>query len=370
MKRTDAMNEKIHYTQIAIIVYMIQSGMVLFSLPRLTAEAFGSNGWIALIGISAIVSFNIYLISLVYKKGNGDSIFSILESTFPKIIMAPLYLFMAVLFSLVAILMSKDYILIINMTMFPDTDSNLLLGFYLLVVLFLINKGIYNIAKAAVVFFFLTIWTIFLLTFIIPEFSFMRMTPFLFKGQLDIWGSGVELYAAFLGFQLILFLIPYLQKGTPLGKAMIIGHLFTTMIYVAVCFMSYGFYSFNQLLHVLYPTLNMMKIMTTPLMERVENLTFSVFVMKMTVTTVFYYWVAIELLKQLFTKVSENRLIVIVFGATYMFVFFFIEIKREIDQVMNLIAIPEILLSFLLPLLVLFGIKVRKNKSKGGNVSG
>lgn len=360
------MNEKLHYTQIAVIVYMIQSGVILFSLPRIVAEAFGTNGWLGLFPLSGVVLVNLVLIILVYKKGNGQSVFLILEQSFPKWLSYPIYLLMIVSFSLLAVLVSKNYIILIQAALFPEVDTNSFLFLFLLTALFFLSKGIYNMGKITLLFFFMTIWTTFLLFLLFPEFSFTRLTPFIFKGDIAPVEKGFEAYTAFLGFELVLFLFPYVQNDGKFGKAVISGHLFTTFIYVIVCFVSMGFYSFDQVKGILYPMQNLLKFMETTLIERIENIVFALFFIKIIVTVTFYYWAALQATKRIFMKTKEKWLMLFIVGSST-FSSLFLEIKREIDVLLNAVAIFQTIFSFSFPLLLLLLLWLQKAKEKRGD---
>ncbi len=346
------MNEKIHYTQLAVIIYMIQSGIILFALPRLVAEAFGTNGWLGIFGLSAIVLVNIYLIILVYKKGDGRSIFSILAQNLPKLLLYPLYLYLIISLGVIGILVAKNYTLLIQLTMFADVNPNMLLFYFTIVAVFFVSKGIYNMGKITIVFFFFTIWTVFLLFIVVPEFSFTRLTPFLFQDALDPLKSGMEAYTAFLGFELVLFMIPYIQKDGSFGKAIIVGHMFTTIIYVAVCLIGMGFFSLEQVRNILYPTQVILKHMETPLIERIENLVFGVFLLKIMVTVVFYHWAALEVTKQLFPKTKELKLTVGLFLGTFLLALI-PTIQREVNELFSLVVTPYALFVFVFPMFLL-----------------
>ncbi len=360
------MNEKLHYTQIAVIVYMIQSGVILFALPRLVAEAFGTNGWLGLVLTSGIVLVNIFLIVLVYNKGNGQSIFSILEASLPKWIYLPFYFLMVVNFSFIAVLIGKNYVLLIQTTIFPTVGANPFLIYFLITALFFVSKGIYNMGKITLVFFFLTIWTTFLLLLLLPEFSFQRMTPFIFQGASLSFEKSFEVYTAFVGFEIVLFLFPYVQNDRKFSKAVIFGHLFTTFIYLAVCFVAMGFYSFGQIKNILYPTQNLLKFMETPLIERIENIVFIVFFLKIIVTVAFYYWASVETAKRVLTKIKEKWLLVMIIVASFIFSFFF-EIQREINEVLNIIVLGQVIFSFSFPVLLLLLLWLKNMKKKRGN---
>lgn len=199
------MREKLNQYHIAILVYMIQSAFMFFNLPRLLAENFGTNGWIALLICSAVATVNIFLISLVYRHGRGRSIFAILEQSIPKWILVPFYFGMAAVSALFGCLVMKQYVLLFQMVAFPTTNPMVFKFLCDILVLLLMRKGLYNISKAATIFYYCTFWLFFLLPYFLGEFRWVRLTPFLFQGgthQLEDW---LEVYMAFLGYELSLF---------------------------------------------------------------------------------------------------------------------------------------------------------------------
>lgn len=64
--------EKLNRFHIALMVFNTQSGIILFTLPRITAHYMGTNGWLMLIPMFLLVTLNIMLISAVYRMGGGN----------------------------------------------------------------------------------------------------------------------------------------------------------------------------------------------------------------------------------------------------------------------------------------------------------
>lgn len=364
------MNEKLHSSQITICLFMIQTGITIFSLPRIVAETFGTNGWIGLLFVSALVCINLYLIVLVYWKGGGESVFEILEQKIPKIVLSPLYIVMILIGIVIGIMVAKNYTLLIKLMLFKEINLNYLMFLLLIIVVVFLRKGIYNMAKTTVVFFFFIIFQNFIFPFTLKDFSFTRMTTFFFQGDLNLWRGGIEVYSAFIGFVIILFFIPYVQKDTNYGRAVFIGHFLTTAIYLYICIISFGFFSFEHLKNVLYPTLKLLKYIQTPVIERIENVAFSVYLFSIITTSAFHFWLAIEFLKRFFKKTNEKWLVYCVIAIAFVFSTFFGE-KREIDIVMSIAMYPYIALSFFIPLLVLGAIWLnKKSKKKEMNANG
>ncbi len=348
---------------------MIQSGAVIFTLPRVTAAAYGTNGWLALLPISLIVIFNIYIISFVYKLGEGRDIFSIMESAIPKILLFPLYIFLIIVWSLLGCMVVNYYVNLFQLVALPGTPQYLLKLILSLVAFLFVIKGIYNMVKATTIFFILTIWTVIVVLFLFPKFEISRFTPYLFRGDTAFITGGLDIYSSFLGYELVLLLFPFVDRKTKLFKAVVFGTLMTTTVYIIVCITAYGFYSFEHLLKLRYPVINMLAYVELPFMERLESLIFSFFIMKIIVTTGLFYWVASETLQRLLPKIPNSLAVFIVILFSYLISF----IPNTMNEVMNwltFLANIEIGITFILPLLLITILVIKKSKQSERNTNG
>jgi spore germination protein (amino acid permease) len=297
------MKEKLSPFQTAVLVYMTQSGVTLFSLPRLTAEAFGTNGWISIIIAYLLVNVNLVLIWLVFKVSKGKSMLEII-SFIPRWVVMPVLLLFAGVWMLLGIMVIVKFSMLLKLLFYPNVSTFFLttMGFFLCYLL--LKNGLYHIAKSTVVLFFFTIWTVFLLLFHIPDFSFVRLTPFIFQGEKDLISGGIQVFTSLLGYELSLLFLHNVEKK-PL-KAIITGNTITSLIYLGVCFISYGFFSFGQLLKDMYPVVTLLGYITFPVLERVENFIFTIFGLKVLITTVMYIWAAKEIFMYQFNKVNSK----------------------------------------------------------------
>lgn len=355
------MQEKLHHIHIAILIYMIQSAAILFQLPRLTAQHFGTNGWLILIVISLTAMLNIWLISIVYRLGHGQSIFQILQQTIPKFMLYPCYVILALFWSHLAALVGKDYMFLIQLSGFPTVSTNMLLFLTLTLAFLLLIKGIYNIVKATVIFFYMTIWTVALLGFHLEEFRFRRMTSFLFQGDTNMVEGFFEVYTAFLGYELVILLFPYVHRTTRLFKGVYIGNLITTTTYLGVSIVSFGFFSFGQLNELVFPTLTLMKFIETPVIERLENLVFSLFLLKTLVTVVLFYWGAQELMRQVFPKVNPSWIGLALIGSSFITISF-LRVYRDVNRWFMLVGKIEVVIAFSLPLVLITILAIQNRK--------
>ncbi|MDQ0971017.1 spore germination protein (amino acid permease) [Neobacillus niacini] len=358
------MKEKLSPFQASILVYLIQSGVTLFTLPRLVAEAFGTNGWIGLIFISLIVNINIVLIWLVFKISKGKSFFQII-SIFPKWITLPVNLFIAVVWMLLGVFVMVKFSMILKVLFYNNVSLFYFFSMGYILSYIMLKKDLYQIAKSTVVLFYFTIWTVFLLAYHLPEFSFIRLTPYFFKGDTDMLKGGMSIYTALLGYELSILFIHMIERKQL--KSLIAGNSITSLIYLGVTFISFGFFSFEQLLREMYPVVTLLGYISFPVLERVESFTFSIFGLKVLMTTVMYFWGTKELLQYQFKRIKPNFLLIGIMIMSF-FVSFIPKVIKDVEQWLNYITYAATAIAFMLPiLLIIIVLFTRKMNRKPAN---
>lgn len=354
------MSEKIAPFHLAILIYMIQSGVTLYKLPRMLAVNFGTNGWIMVLIVSFVAGINIFLISLVNRFRKGESVFEIMEGLIPRKVMAPFYILLALIWSIFALLVGKDYILITQVLTFQNSSLLLLYSIVLILAFYLVVKDIYTISKTTTIFFFLTIWMTFLLIYHIPYSSIMRLTPFIFKeGTHSIRGL-IEVYTAFLGFEIVLFLFPYIDQKKPKWfLSVYVGHIITTVVYTLTCIVSFMYFSFEQLKLISFPVLNLISYVEIELIERIESLVFNLFLMKILITVVMYLWAAKLLLHRGMPSMNEKWLAPILILVAF-FITLRVDVVYELAPWLLIFGFAAAGIAIGLPVLLLFVLWVRR----------
>jgi spore germination protein (amino acid permease) len=350
------MKEKLSPFQASILIYLIQSGVTLFSLPRLVAEAFGTNGWIGLIIISLIVNINLVLIWFVFKVSKGQSMFEII-SIFPKWITFPFSMFIAIVWMLLGIMVMVKFSMILKVLFYNNVSLIYFLSMGYILTYFLLKKDLYQIAKSTVVLFYFTVWTVFLLAFHLPEFSFIRLTPFIFKGETDMMKGGLSIFTALLGYELSILFVHMIERKQL--RSLLAGNSITSLIYLGVTLVSYGFFSFEQLIREMYPVVTLLGYISFPVLERVENFTFSIFGLKVLMTTVMYLWGSKELVQYQFKKIKSNFLVIGILIIGF-FVSFIPKVIKDVEQWLTYITYAATTIAFLLPILLLITVLFRK----------
>lgn len=359
------MREKLNVFHIAILIYMIELDTTVFSQSRVLAENIGTNGWLALIPLSGLASVNLLLYRWVYRAGGGRSAYSLMEAVFPKALLAPAYVVLAVFWIFLGSLIGKNFILISQMLAFQSTNSMLIFLLYCMMLYALLVKDLYSIVKATTIFFILSFALNALVPYFYRDWSAMRLTTSVFQGSNtgQTFFGWVEAYMVFVGYELILFLFPYTDKKSKLFKGVFIGHWLITFVYIVAVLVSFGFFSFEELKELQFPLISTLEYLELPFLNRPENLAFTFFIFSNLVSSVMFCFASLTALRQLFPK-SKPKLLE---GAISAMAFAFGLSSRtltESDELIQLAYYAEMALAFGMPLALVPTAYIAKRKER------
>ena len=346
----DFMKERLRPFQLSILIYMIQNGLVLYSLPRYTAEYFGTNGWISIIFIFLLVNINILIIAFIYILAKGRSIFEIIDTTVPRWVIVPFYLFIICVWIGTASMIMRLYIFIFKMMFFPALPVSLFIFFFILLSFQLLRGGLYKMTKAIVVLCAIVQPMLFLLFYLVPEFEFARFTTFFFKGETDFFKGALHVYTAFLGIEVSILFFPMVEKKWT--KALFIGNLLSSVGYILVTAICYGFFSFNQILNDLIPVMTLFEYTEVSFLSRAENLCFSVFAFKILSIIAIYFWGAQQFLGNMVKKMKPTVWIFIILACAFILAMLPDSIV-DVEKWLNWLSYCAIGIAWALPLFVL-----------------
>ncbi len=356
------MHEKLSQFHLAILVFMTQAGMVIFSLPRLLAQYFGTNGWLVVVLFAVVVSMNIALISAVYHLGKGRSVFDIMEQSIPRWMLFPFYFLILVSWAVIGCLVAKQYILLFQMIAFP-TASPMLFKFLFDALLFLfITMGIYNISKAATVFLWLMGWITLLLFYFYEDSQWERLTPFIFQDSHFSMEGFIGVYSAFLGYELFILVFPYVDKKTKVSRAILYGHLIVTLHYLYLGLIAFGTYGHTYLSTLQFPLLSIFAYIQFPFIQGAEILFYTFFMFSIITTAGMYFWASAEVGKQMFPVNMKLLVFIILFAAfciTYP-----VDTMNEITSVLTNLSYLQLVTAILFPIGLILLLLIQRTRGE------
>ncbi|SEM64075.1 GerAB/ArcD/ProY family transporter [Paenibacillus sp. OV219] len=360
------MSAKVRFNQIVYVSMAAEYGITAFTLPRLVAVNIGTNGWAAIPLFGSIAAINIGLFALVYHYAKGADIVTIARRVLPSFITIPLFCLLAVQWGVLGALVGKEYLLILRSLSFPTLAPFYLYLLFGYLVFLLLSKGIFGISNSAVLFFFFSIWMLPLIPYSLSTgFQFSRLTTFWFENSQHSFKGMVEIYYAFLGYEVMLLLMPFSDKHTRLIRAFQIGNGICTILYSFMSFLAIGFFSFGQLKQLSYPLLNMLSNIRSPFAQRLDDIIFNLTLLRALFITTIFIWMAFDTISKMRPNTKKQKLPYVVMMIIYVLVMFLLPSNLErTRKFLSQIGAIEIGVAFCLPLLLLLLVFIHKVKER------
>ncbi|PLT32902.1 GerAB/ArcD/ProY family transporter [Bacillus sp. V5-8f] len=355
------MKEKLHSFHLVILVYLTQTGVVLFALPHTLAVHFGTNGWLALFLVSALAYLNIFLIGAAYRRAKGQCILDLIEERFQRVAAYLLFGFLAVVWSVIACLIAKQYVTLYQLLSYHSTPTLALKLAFDLLVYMLVIKGIYIIAKTSTFIFSISVILSVLFMYFFREIELARFTSFVFK-EGDGWTRGIfQTYLTFIGYELSILFFPFTNRESKFFKSLMLGQLVTTIIYAYTSIICFGFFGHQYLKKILFPLLDALSYIQFPFVERLENFLYGLFLLKTLISVTVFYWASIQAANRIFKTINRNFLSALIIAGT-LAISAFAYSMEEVENWLTNLSIVEMGIGFLLPAITILLTRQRQER--------
>jgi spore germination protein (amino acid permease) len=299
------MNEKtITQNQLFFVIIQSQIGIGVLSLPYKAHQYAKSDAWISVIVAGIFVQFFIFIIWFLMKEHKGKTVYDISQTVFGKylgnLINIAYILYGVMVMSLVAILFAD----LIERWILETTPK-------FITILLLLSAAVYlGVQNLRVIARFFTLLNIMLLLLVFLSFfsfsSNLSFTNLLPVGQANfkqiLLGSN-EIILSLLGFELLLVIFPFVQgtEKRSLKKALW-ANIVVIFFYLYFAFLTLVFFSPNEIGIIPEPVLYMLKGISFRLVERIDMIFLSYWVLPMMVSVVVYLYLASTGAANLFHK--------------------------------------------------------------------
>lgn len=300
--------------QLFFVIIHTQIGVSVLSLPNTVFKNAKWDGWISVliagIGIQIIITV---IWMLLKNKDKMESIFSKQTLIFGKKIgffFNLLYImFFIIIFSFILVLYSE----IIKTWILIYTPHWLIVLTILIPIVYLVRAGLQSIAR----FYVLTI-PIIILIIISIAISYKRVNifyimPIGYNGLLNILLASKDCIIAMLGLEVIM--VGYTHTKIAPKKAYLMSsmaNIFVTILYSFTVFTCSIYFSPEEMKIVPHPVLYMTKGFTSPIIERVDLIFVTMWVLLVITTASTYLYMASFGLKYTFNKINIKVIVVVV----------------------------------------------------------
>lgn len=323
---------QISLKQYIFIIFETQVGIGVLSLPRDLAKTAGTDGWISIV-LGWILSMLVSLVIIrVMEKNPEYTLFELLSKYFGKWVgkgFALAWILFAV-YSAITVMFAAIHI--IKIWIFPDMGNFILMILFTVPIYMITKQGIRVIGLFTELIFIITLWMPFLLLLTLKDIQWMYLLPIGKGGLFPILSTLKSTIFSFLGFELAFILYPFLKDKKSASKGIVIANSFSMIIYVTITVICFVKFSPDEVTEYVYPTLNLLKVIRLPFLERLEIIFLSFYLFIIFMTIIPYLYAAALGTSQLFGKQDHRNSIRILLILWIIMSFFFIPSSFQITQ--------------------------------------
>jgi spore germination protein AB len=359
-------NRKIAPFYIFYIVTSAQIGMGVLGFQRIIAKDAGVDGWISVIVGGIIVQILMFMIYQILNKVNGDW-YDIHAYIFGEKLSKVFSLLLLIYACFKTITVIRGYVEIVQVWMFPEFSSFWFGLAGLLLVVYVIYGGFRTIVGLNVFSMIILFLIMPLYLYTVPYASPSFLMPVFDHSLGEIFNGVKGMSYSYMGYEIMLFVYPFLKEPAKSRKWAHLGLLFTTCFYLYLALLTFMFYPEEVLDSLIWASLNMWKIIEMPFVERFEYIGIATWFIVLLPNVCLYLWVAGQMVKRSFAIrlrtsvpiIAGLCLIVIPLLENRTQVHSFIDFTGQIGMYLNAIYIPFIFIC----VFIAWKVKNREKKS-------
>ncbi|NRF90436.1 endospore germination permease [Paenibacillus frigoriresistens] len=346
---------KYSYNQISLkqyifILFETQVGIGVLSLPRDLAETAGTDGWISIL-LGWVLSMLLSLIIIqVMNKNPGYTLFELLSQYFGSWVGKSLSVLWILYAAFAASVVMFSTIYIIKLWIVPDIQDFILMILFIIPVYMITKHEIRVIGIFAEFVCLIFPWLALLIFFTFKNTQWMFLLPIGKEGIVPILSTVKSTILSFLGFELAFILYPFLKDKKSASKGIIISNSISMIIFLTVTVVSFVKFSPDEINDYAYPTLNLLKLVQLPFLERMEIIFLSVYLLTLFMTIIPYLYTAALGITQLFGKQEHRNVLRIIMCLWFLSSFFFFPSSSQVTQIGKSWGVAGIYFAYVFPI--------------------
>lgn len=349
--------------QLFFLLIQSQIGVALLSLPHAVQESAKGDGWISTILAGVAVQVMLVVYWQLLKRFPTLMYTEITKKVVGSFLGKLLNVFIYMNFMLVGGLATILFIKVINLWLLPLTPGWMISLLILTACIYLAISDLKIIARFFVLAtsLILILWFTSVLSWFTPK-EFQYVLPIGSSGIKNILMGSNNSLLAMLGFEALLFFFPFIienKKGVL--KTVSIANLFITLFYTYFIFITLISFSTDQLTQMREPILNLLRGISYKMIDRVDLIFLSVWMVPMATSIITYLFAASKSLN--LEKKNHYRKAVVLNGG----ILFLITLIPNEDTIITLfnqyVSYLSYVVVFLIPsLLLVLSILMKKHE--------
>ncbi|MDZ5473120.1 GerAB/ArcD/ProY family transporter [Bacillus sp. 31A1R] len=349
---------------VAFIIHAAQAGVGIAGLPRIVFLTAKHDAWISVFFAGVLTAGVIYIILFMLNQYESADLYGIHYDIFGKYIGALLSLIYVLYLLSACFIIVMNYVEIVQAWVFPDLQTWVLSLILLLLGVYGVLGGIRVVVGICFMSVILTIWLAFMLSAPLGHLDVTHLLPIWETKTLDIIKGISKTALSIIGFELLLFVFPYIENKKRANFYAQMGNAYTTLLFTVVTLVSIGFFSEVSLTRTIWPVLSMFKIIQFPNLERFEFIAISFWMLIVLPNICIYLWAATKGIKRVFGK--NQRRYIFIAASIIWGLCFFIRARYQMNMVTDWVGRISYGTAFIYPVLLAAIVLVKKKLFKGG----
>ncbi|WP_194840869.1 GerAB/ArcD/ProY family transporter [Filobacillus milosensis] len=363
-------NNLLSLNQFFFIIIQTQIGIGVISLPYDLHQVSKQNGWISLIISIFLIQIIILIFWLMYNRFPTLNLYDMQMIIYGKWIGQSINFLYVLYFVFVGSLILILFSNLINLWVLPHTPYWVNMLFLLLSCVYLSSSHITVIGR---IYTFLS--TFFIILFVlllnaIPELKIYYLFPIAKEGIMPILKGVNQSVLALLGFVVILFVLPVV-KGTAKQKLKTMSGAiwFVGFFYLFVVFISFTFFSTEEIKVVPQPVLYLLKSFEFAVVSRIDLLFLTIWIMSVATSFSTFLYLASLGTMQLFKSKKRTKFVWV--NATLIFLLVIVIDSKliTIQTYAKYVSNSGYIFSIALPILLYLVMLLLKKRHKEGHSS-
>jgi spore germination protein (amino acid permease) len=340
---------KLSFGQFVLVIYKTQVGIGVLTLPHDLYVVGGIDGWISILIGWFLSILSSYFVLKALQKHPDESLFDILPKYFGKWIGRMILIGWLIYTLFAATVLFMYTVHIAKVWILPNT-SPLILGLLFLIPIYQITtNGLPMISRYAELTFLITIWMVPVLLYSMQNGLWINLLPVARDGWAPILKAVPLTSLSFMGFEIAYILYPHLKKKKDAFKGVVIANSMSALIFLTVSILSYIRLSEPELKLSIWPTLDLLKLIRFPFLERLEIIFNSAYIIILFMSVIPYLYMALDGANHIYKRLQERWSLIIVLSLWAVALFFPIITYVPINHIKEWYSHAGLVFAFLFP---------------------
>lgn len=340
----------LHAYLLFFVITNTQVGVGIFTFQRIVYEASTRDAWISVIIAGLVTHLIMWLLVRMLQKYKSADLFGIQFDLYGKWIGMIFNLIYIVYYFFATFAVIRSYCSVVQAWIFPNLPTWILILLISCLAIYAAFGGIRVIVGICLFSFIVMLLTLLLFHSSIEHAIWTQILPVLDSSFLELIDGAMRMGFSLAGFEIIAVIYPFILNKNRVMLHSQLAVLFSNLLYLFIMVISIGYFAPDQLLRSLWPSINMLKIVEYPYLERLEFIVISVWMLVVLSGILLNTWLITRGCKRMWRLNPKPVLIAVFFMILLLSLVF--HRRLEIKQFMIYLEAGSIFFSFIYPALL------------------